>query len=278
MNFEVDRIIINALIEDMPEGDVTTDNLISDDSYSECRLIAKADGCLAGIEVFSRVFDHVEGSVEIEWHFSDGDLVKPGDLLANIKGNTKTILKSERVALNILQRMSGVATTTKRFADILSDYKTSVYDTRKTTPGIRYLEKMAVRIAGGTNHRYSLSDMVMIKDNHIKAAGTMTNAVNTIKASVDPKIKVEVEAEDLEMVKEALTLDVDVIMLDNMSIEDMAKAVVMAKGHKCLLEASGNMGSKSASELVEVAKTGVDYISVGDLTHSYTSLDISLKF
>jgi nicotinate-nucleotide pyrophosphorylase len=278
MNFEIDKIIINALIEDMPEGDVTTDNLISDESYSECRLIAKAEGCIAGTLVFSRVFDLVEGNASVKWNVNDGDLVSKGQLIATIKGNTKTILKSERVALNILQRMSGVATTTKRFVDILEGHKTSVYDTRKTTPGLRYLEKMAVRLAGGTNHRYCLSDMVMIKDNHIKAAGSITKAVEIIKSKIDPKIKVEVEAENLEMVAEALSCDVDVIMLDNMDIKTMAEAVKMAEGHKCLLEASGNMGSKSGSELVEVARTGVDYISVGDLTHSYTSLDISLKF
>ncbi len=278
MNLEIDKIIINALIEDMPQGDITTDNLIGADSFSDCRLIAKADGCIAGTNVFERVFDLIEGHVTISWKVSNGNLVKKGDLLALISGNTKTILKGERVALNLFQRMCGVATTTKWFVDVLADYTTSVYDTRKTTPGIRYLEKLAVKIAGGTNHRYCLSDMVMIKDNHIKASGSITKAVEIIKSKVDSKIKIEVEAETLEMVKEALQCNVDVIMLDNMTAAMMSEAVTMAKDYDCLLEASGNMGSKSESELVDVARTGVDYISVGDLTHSYTSLDISLKF
>lgn len=278
MNKEIDAIIENALKEDMPTGDITTDNLIGNDSLSKCRLIAKADGILAGTQVFTRVFDFIDGDVEVKWNVNDGQFVHAGTLLANINGNTKTILKGERVALNILQRMSGVASTTKKFVDVLEGYSTSVYDTRKTTPGLRILEKMAVKLAGGTNHRYSLSDMVMIKDNHIKAAGSITKAVTLIKSKIPKEIKVEVEAETLEMVKEALSCDVDVIMLDNMDCLMMSEAVEMAKGYDCLLEASGNMGSKSDEELVEVAKTGVDYISVGDLTHSYTSLDISLKF
>ncbi len=267
----VDKIIKDALNEDMPNGDVTTDNLIPIDSKSDAKFIAKEDGVISGCKVVRRVFELIGGQFELKFLVNDGDTVKPYDVIATLSGDTRTILKGERVALNLFQRMSGIATTTKKFTDELVG-KTKILDTRKTTPNLRYLEKLAVVHGGGTNHRYSLSDMAMLKDNHIDAAGGITKAVNKIRPLVNCKIEVEVE--NLEQFKEALNTECDIIMLDNMSNEIMRECVLL-NNNKKELEASGNM---TVSRIKEVSQIGVDYISVGALTHSPKALDISLKF
>ncbi len=267
----VDKIIKNALHEDMPTGDVTTDNLIPEGHQSFARFVAKEEGIISGVEVVKRVFELVGGKFELKFNVNDGAHVNPYDVIATIEGDTRTILKGERVALNLFQRMSGIATVTKEFTkELVGDCK--ILDTRKTTPNLRYLEKLAVKHGGGTNHRYSLSDMAMLKDNHIDAAGGITAAVNMIKPKVSCKIEVEVET--LEQFKEALQTPCDVIMLDNMSNEMMKTCVALNNGLK-KLEASGNM---SVARIRDIAALGVDYISVGALTHSPKALDISLKF
>lgn len=272
INYEiVDKIITDALNEDMPNGDVTTDNLIPKSHQSKAMLIAKEDGVISGLMIVERVFKLVGGNVNIIFNKFDGDLVKTYDVIATISGDTKTILKGERVALNLLQRMSGVATITNKFVNEV-EVNTKILDTRKTTPNLRYLEKLAVKHGGGVNHRYSLSDMVMIKDNHIDACGSITKAVETIRPKVNCKIEVEVET--LEQFKEALNTQCDIIMLDNMSL-DLMQECVKLNNHKKKLEASGNM---ILSRVKEVSHIGVDFISVGALTHSVKALDISLKF
>lgn len=267
----VDKIIRDALKEDMPLGDITTDNLIPDGHQSKAMFIAKEDGVISGCEVVKRVFEIIGGKFDLTFNVVDGDSVKKLDLIATIEGDTKTILKGERVALNLIQRMSGIASVTKEYVnELVGDCK--ILDTRKTTPNLRYLEKLAVKHGGGTNHRFSLSDMAMLKDNHIDAAGGITEAVNRIKPKVNCKIEVEVET--IEQFKEALTTPCDIIMLDNMSNE-MMKICVGLNNRQKQLEASGNM---SLERIKEVSKLGVDFISVGALTHSPKALDISLKF
>ncbi len=270
----IDTIIKNALAEDMPNGDITSDYLISKDQTSKANLIAKEEGVISGLDVFVRTFDFLEGDLEITLYKNNGDHVHVGDIIATLDGHTLKILKGERVALNLLQRMSGVATLTNQFVKCLHpESKTQILDTRKTTPNLRYLEKRAVLDGGGTNHRYSLSDQVMIKDNHIKAVGSISKAVEISRLNNPRPIKIEVEVETLEQLKEALNTDCDIIMLDNMDTDTMAKAVTMNTDK--YLEASGNMTS---DRIYETSEIGVDFISVGALTHSYTSLDISLKF
>ena len=267
----VDKIIKEALKEDMPNGDITTDNLIPDNHKSKAKFIAKEDGIVSGCEVVKRVFEIIGGHFNITFNVKDGDKVKCYDVIAEIEGDTKTILKGERVALNLIQRMSGIATMTRKYVDeVVGDCK--ILDTRKTTPNLRYLEKLAVKHGGGTNHRYSLSDMVMIKDNHIDAAGSITKAVEIIKPKV--KTQIEVEVETLKGFKEALNTDCDIIMLDNMD-NDLMKICVALNNHQKKLEASGNM---TLERIKSVSELGVDFISVGALTHSVKSLDISLKF
>ncbi len=267
----VDNIIKNALKEDMPEGDITTDNLIPLNHQSEAKFIAKEEGIISGTEVVKRVFEIIGGKFSIDFKVKDGDHIKPLDVIAIIKGDTRTILKGERVSLNLMQRMSGIATETNKYVSLVVG-NTKILDTRKTTPNLRYLEKLAVTHGKGVNHRYSLSDMVMIKDNHIDAAGSISKAVEIIKPKVN--VKIEVEVETLEQFMEALNTECDIIMLDNMSTELMRKCVILNNGLK-KLEASGNM---NLSRIKEVSQTGVDYISVGALTHSVKALDISLKF
>lgn len=267
---DITNFIKNALDEDMPNGDITTDNTILDSSISQAKLIAKENGVISGIDIFKAVFDYL-GSVNVELYVDNGNHVKKGDLLARLSGSTKNILKGERVALNILQRMSGVATLTNKYvSEIDKNSITKILDTRKTTPLLRYFEKRAVKDGGGTNHRYSLSDMVMIKDNHIKGANGITNAVNRV---LNKGVKIEVEVENIEMFKEAINTKCDIIMLDNMTNEEMLECLKINNGK--LIEASGNM---TLDRINSVSKLNVDYISVGALTHSYSSLDISLKF
>ncbi|QUH31745.1 carboxylating nicotinate-nucleotide diphosphorylase [Vallitalea guaymasensis] len=274
LQHKLDEIIINALEEDMNYGDITTDTLISDDQKSNAILIAKDSGIIAGCEVFSRVFYLMDKEVVIDFHRKDGDLLEQKDIIAHIFGPTKSILKCERTALNIIQKLSGIATMTNSFVNNTNNMPVRIVDTRKTTPGLRALEKYAVRVGGGYNHRFNLSDAVMIKDNHIKAVGSIKKAVEIAKAKIPHTMKVEIEVENLDGLKEALNAEADIIMLDNMTIDMMKEAVSIAKG-KALLEASGNV---DLDRVKEIAETGVDIISVGALTHSVKAMDISMKF
>lgn len=271
MNKIIDDIIKNALLEDMPTGDITTDNLIPDKHQSNAKFIAKEAGIISGINVCKRVFELIGGNFDMKILIQDGQSCQKGDLIATISGDTKTILKGERIALNLLQRMSAIATNTNKYASQLVG-NCKILDTRKTTPNLRILEKKAVLDGKGTNHRYCLSDQVMIKDNHIDAVGSITKAVDLVYGKVNCKIEVEVET--FEQFLEAINTPCDIIMLDNMSNELMSKCVKENNGRK-LLEASGNM---TLERIKEVSALGVDYISVGALTHSVNAMDISLKF
>lgn len=273
MNYLViDKLIINALEEDIPSSDITTNSIIDSNSKSKVDLIAKENGIIAGLQVFERVFTLL-GDVSVEFYKKDGDPVKSGDVLAVVSGSTKSILSGERTALNYLQRMSGVATITNKFVNKLQGTNTKLLDTRKTTPNMRILEKYAVKIGGGCNHRFNLSDGVLLKDNHISAAGGVKNAIRLAKKNTSFVRKIEVEVENLEMVKEALEEAADIIMLDNMDIETMKNAVSLIS-KRALTECSGNV---TLDNIEEVAETGVDFVSVGALTHSAGILDLSLK-
>ncbi len=275
MNYlQLDEVIMRAFQEDMPMGDVTTDNIISETSTSKATLTAKQAGVVCGIDVARRVFEMLESGVEFIALKKDGEEVVPGDIIIKVSGNTRALLKAERTALNFMQHLSGVATETNKYAKLIADLKTKVVDTRKTTPGLRYLEKYAVGCGGGSNHRFSLSDGVLIKDNHIKAAGGIANAVALVRAKIPHTVKIEVETESLEMVQEALDSKADIIMLDNMTVESMAEAVRLIDG-RALVEASGDIDDK---KLRMVAETGVDLISIGRITRSAGSLDISMRF
>lgn len=272
-NLYIDNIVIAALKEDMPMGDITTDSTIPENSVTKAYLVAKEDGVLAGIDVAERVFQILGSSTVFNRKKQDGSLLVKGDIIAEIDGNVRELLKGERTALNILQRMSGIATMTKAFADKIKDLPASVVDTRKTTPGLRYLEKYAVRVGGGSNHRFCLSDGVLIKDNHIAACGGIKSAVARARKTVPHTVKIEVETESLDQVREALESGADIIMLDNMSLELMAEAVRLIN-KKAIVEASGNV---SLQRIRDIALTGVDIISVGAITHSVNALDISLR-
>jgi nicotinate-nucleotide pyrophosphorylase (carboxylating) len=271
---EFDATIEAALREDMPEGDITSESIVPAGAVSEAVLLAKEDGVLAGLTVARRVFEIVDARVEFRGECPDGKAFRKGDVLARIKGPTVSLLKAERTALNFLQRLSGIATATRRFVDAVAGTKARILDTRKTTPGLRLLEKYAVRMGGGTNHRLSLSDMVLIKDNHLRYVGSITEAVRRARARVPSGIKVEVEVTTVDEAREALAAAADIIMLDNMPIEGM-KAVVSLDAGRVPLEVSGNV---TLERVREIAATGVDYISVGALTHSSPALDISLEF
>ena len=271
---QIDKIVLNALEEDMPYGDVTTDNLIPENDVTEAKFIAKAEGVIAGMPVAARVFELIDSRISIEIFKNDGDKVVKGDIIAILRGPTAGILKGERTALNLMQRLSGIATRTSVFAELVKDYKVSVVDTRKTTPGLRYLEKYAVRCGGGRNHRYSLSDAVMLKDNHIAAGGGIIPAVEKVRTNIPHTVKIEVEVEDMEMVREAVEARADIIMLDNMNEAAMAEAVKYIDG-RALVEASGDV---TEERIRAIAETGVDIISIGRITHSVKALDISLRF
>ncbi len=271
---QIDKIVLNALEEDMPYGDVTTDNLIPENDVTEAKFIAKADGIIAGMPVAARVFELIDSRISIEIFKNDGDKVTKGDIIAILNGPTAGILKGERTALNLMQRLSGIATRTNVFTELVKDYKVSVADTRKTTPGLRYLEKYAVRCGGGRNHRYSLSDAVMLKDNHIAAGGGILSAVSKVRANIPHTVKIEVEVENMDMVREAVEAGADIIMLDNMNEAAMAEAVKYIDG-RALVEASGDV---TEERIRAIAETGVDIISIGRVTHSVKALDISLRF
>lgn len=268
----VDEIIYNGLKEDINNFDITTDILIDKESKSLAHMLAKEEGVIAGLNVAQRVFEILDKDVNVKFNVKEGDKVSKGTVIAQIEGSTKAILNGERLALNLIQRMSGIATISRKYRDIVKDIPVRIVDTRKTTPGLRILEKYAVRVGGCYNHRYNLSEAVLIKDNHIKAIGGIKKAIDKIKNNLSHTIKVEVEVESIKGLKEAIEAGADIVMLDNMNLEDMRKAVEIGRG-KVILEASGGI---TIEELVETAKTGVDVISVGALTHSVKALDISL--
>lgn len=271
--FYVDNLIKTALLEDINYVDITTDYLIPEDQENEAKFLAKADGVLCGIEVALRVFTLIQPDFQYEVFIHDGEEVKKGDIIAKIKGKTRTILKGERTALNLLQHMSGISSMTNRIVKIVEGTNASIADTRKTLPGMRPLQKYAVTVGGGKNHRFNLSDAAMLKDNHIDAGGGITNAVTKLRTKLGHMAKVELEVRTLDELREALSVDVDVIMLDNMDNDTMREAVKIADG-KALLEASGGITEET---IRGVAEAGVDIISIGALTHSVKAFDISLK-
>lgn len=268
------NILERAFREDMPLGDITTDYTVPEDSVSKAFLIAKHDGVIAGLGICMEAFRMLDPDVKLQPLVKDGDFVEKGKKLLLVEGKSRALLKAERTALNLLQRLSGIASETRKFVDRIAGYNAKVVDTRKTTPGLRLLEKYAVRVGGGTNHRFSLSDGVLIKDNHIKAAGGIKQAIEAVRKSIPHTVKIEVETETLEQVKEALDSGADIIMLDNMPPEIMKQAVKMIGG-KAMTEASGNV---TLDNIQDVAASGVDIISVGAITHSVKALDISMKF
>ena len=273
MQFQIDEIIKKALDEDINYIDVTTDYLVDENRISTAKYVAKADGVVCGTEVALRVFELLDKDVKTEILIGEGEKVHKGDIIARITGKTQALLKGERTALNLIQHMSGIATATRECVDLVAGTKASIADTRKTLPGLRALQKYAVTVGGGKNHRYNLSDCAMLKDTHLDAYGSMTGAVNALREKMGHTVKIEVEVSDLEQLEEALSLGVEIIMLDNMSPELMKKAVEITNG-RAKLEASGNITS---ANIREVAKTGVDIISLGALTHSVKAFDISMK-
>jgi nicotinate-nucleotide pyrophosphorylase (carboxylating) len=273
----VDKIIINSLEEDLGWGDVTTDSTIPEDVKINGNFIAKEQGVLCGIEVCKRVFELLDSTIVFEIVIVDGQKVQKGDILARISGPARSILKGERVSLNILQRMSGIATAASKYSEAIKGTNARIVDTRKTMPGLRILDKYAVLMGGCQNHRFNLSDLVLIKDNHIKAAGGITPAVSAAKKKLSHTLKIEVEVETLEQLQEALDVGADIIMLDNMSLDLMKEPVQRTKG-RALLEASGNVALEGERSAKAIAQTGVDIISVGALTHSVFAMDISLRF
>lgn len=273
-NFNMDKIILSALDEDRSSYDLTSEYLFDESHLSKAKLIAKEDGIISGVDVFERTFTLVDSDVHIKWSVFNGESIKRGQELAEIEGRTKSLLFAERTGLNFIQRLSGIATETRKYVQQVESYSTKIVDTRKTAPGMRVLDKRAVKDGGGHNHRFNLSDGILIKDNHIKASGGITQAIKKIKENVPHTLKIEVEVESIEGLMEAIDAGADIVMLDNMTDEMMGKAVAIAN-KKVLLEASGNMTLERVSS---VAKLGVDIISVGALTHSVKALDISLRF
>jgi nicotinate-nucleotide pyrophosphorylase (carboxylating) len=271
---EFDKIIEAALREDMPDGDVTSESVIPAGAVSEAILLAKEDGILAGLPVARRVFELVDKRIEFHPEFEDGESFQKDAVLARLKGPTVSLLKGERTALNFLQRLSGIATATRRFVDAVSGTKAKILDTRKTTPGLRLLEKYAVRMGGGTNHRLGLSDMVLIKDNHLRHVGSVAEAIHRARAKAPDGIKVEVEVTSVDEAREARAAGADIVMLDNMELGRMKEVVALYAG-RVPIEVSGNVTLERARE---IAAIGVDFISVGALTHSARALDISLEF
>ncbi len=260
------------LIEDIGVGDITTDSLDIDRTV-ESVIIAKEKGVIAGVDFAVEVFKILDPNILVVFKRDDGDYVNEGDTVLKIKGSGSSILKGERVALNLLQRLSGIATNTKKYVERISDLKTKLLDTRKTTPGFRAFEKYAVKVGGGSNHRFALYDMVMIKDNHISLSGGIKKAVERVKEKVSPMVKIEVEVSSIDQVKEILDLDIDIVMLDNMSVDGIKESLNLIDG-KFLTEASGNI---TLENIREVALTGVNFISSGSVIHSSRWLDLSLR-
>lgn len=272
--FYVDDIIKTALNEDINYIDSTADLLIPEESVSDAYFVSKAEGVLCGLEIAERVFTILDPEIQITNHIKDGEILKNGDLIAEFHGHTRLMLKAERTALNILQHMSGIASYTRQCVDAVEGTGASIADTRKTLPGLRALQKYAVTVGGGRNHRYNLTDAAMLKDNHIDAYGSITGAVNALRAKAGHMLQIEVETRNLDEVKEALDCGVNVIMLDNMSIGEMKQACELIN-HRAKAEASGNV---TLENIRSVAETGVDIISLGALTHSVKAFDISMKW
>ncbi len=272
----IDKLIDLALEEDINTGDVTTDSIIPESMNAVATMTAKQEGVISGLEIVKKVFDRFQKDVVFTPYFKDGDFVQKGDVILKVEASYPTLLRGERLSLNIFQRMCGIATETSKYVKELAGLQTQLLDTRKTAPGLRVLDKLAVKHGGGTNHRMGLYDMAMIKDNHIKMAGGITKAVEQVRSHIPSTIKVEVETTNLAEVDEAIAAGADIIMLDNMDNATMAKAVgtIKASGKNIKTEASGNM---NIPRLKEVAATGVDFISVGALTHTVKAMDISMN-
>ena len=273
MKMQADQLIRMALQEDITSEDVSTNAVMPTAPKGTVELIAKEDGVIAGLDIYARVFTILDEKTEIDFHCKDGDEVKKGELMATVTGDIRVLLSGERVALNYLQRMSGIATYTRQVAKLLEGSKVTLLDTRKTTPNCRVFEKYAVRVGGGCNHRYNLSDGVLLKDNHIGAAGSVTKAIQMAKAYAPFVRKIEIEVETLEQVKEAVEAGADIIMLDNMTPEVMKQAVELIDG-RAQTECSGNITKENIQKIREI---GVDFVSSGALTHSAPILDISMK-
>ena len=273
LKLRVDPLILGALDEDITSEDVSTNSVMPEYQLGEVDLICKEDGVLCGAQVFERVFTLLDDKTEVTFFKNDGEDIKKGELIAKVRGDIRVLLSGERTALNYMQRMSGVATYTRQVASLLEGTKTTLLDTRKTTPNNRIFEKYAVRVGGGKNHRYNLSDGVLLKDNHIGAAGSVTNAIKMAKAYAPFVRKIEVEVETLDMVKEAVLAGADIIMLDNMSHEQLKEAIEYING-RAEVEVSGNVTKENIARLTDL---GVDFISSGALTHSAPILDLSLK-
>lgn len=271
--FLIDKYVLSALEEDIGFGDITTDNLATEDDVLEAKLNTRSDGIVCGLKVFERVFKNLSDDVEIKFYFKDGDRIKAGDTIAELKGSASAILKGERTALNFAQRMSGIATETRKYQDAIGEgLKARISDTRKTTPNFRVFEKYAVYVGGACIHRFNLADCAMIKDNHIKLAGSLTKAVEKIRKNISHTHKIEVECDTLEQVKEAVVCSADIIMLDNMSCETMKKAVELIDG-KAIVEASGNVNMSTVHAIAEV---GVDIISSSAIVAKAPTLDLAL--
>lgn len=271
--FLIDKYVLSALEEDIGFGDITTDNLATEDDVLEAKLNTRSDGIVCGLKVFERVFKNLSDDVEIKFYFKDGDRIKAGDTIAKLKGSASAILKGERTALNFAQRMSGIATETRKYQDAIGEgLKARISDTRKTTPNFRVFEKYAVYVGGACIHRFNLADCAMIKDNHMKLAGSLTKAVEKIRKNISHTHKIEVECDTLEQVKEAVDCSADIIMLDNMSCETMKKAVELIDG-KAIVEASGNVNMSTVHAIAEV---GVDIISSSAIVAKAPTLDLAL--
>lgn len=271
-NFYIEKHVKDALQEDIGFGDITTENLAGDDVYLTAEFNTRSDGVLCGCEVFKTVFKILSDDIEIKFYFKDGDIIKKGDKIADLKGSAKYLLMGERVALNYAQRMSGIATETKKYQDAIGNYSAKIVDTRKTTPNFRAFEKYAVFTGGGHMHRFNLSDCAMIKDNHIRLAGSITNAVNKLRDKISFTHKIEVECDTFEQVKEAVAVGADIIMLDNMDFETMKKSCEYIN-HRAIVEASGNV---NLSTVCEIAACGVDIISSSAIVAKAPTLDLAL--
>lgn len=272
MNIRIDKHLLDALREDITNEDISTNAIIREKKDGKANLLCKENGILAGIQVFKRVFELL-GEIHFQTKFKDGDAIKKGDIIATLAGDLRIIMSGERTALNYLQHMSGIATYTNEFVNILEGSGVKLLDTRKTTPNMRIFEKYAVKVGGGINHRFNLSDGILLKDNHIKAAGGVKKAIELVREYTPFARNIEVEVENIPMVKEALEAGADIIMLDNMDIESIKQAVKIID-KRAIIECSGNI---TKDELYEISNTGVDYVSAGVITHSAPPLDFSLN-
>lgn len=277
IHHSIKKRLLSFLEEDIFTGDITTDSIFNNNHKSIANVILKDEAAvLCGINFFKELFLILDADIKFNQYFNDSDIIKKGNKIITVKGSTKNILKAERVSLNILQFLSGISTKTKFFCDIVKDTNIKILDTRKTLPGFRYFEKYAVKIGGGTNHRMGLYDAVLIKDNHIKGAGSLSKAVKLIKSNVSPLVKIEVETKTFNEVKEAVNCGIDIIMLDNMDFELLKKSAdyIKLKDDKILIEVSGNMEEK---KIIKIKKLKIDFISIGCLTHSVKSIDFSMN-